>query len=195
VSLQRKTELRSDPEKWKATQRRGAERYAERVRERGGRRPLERRTELAKVGKRTLAEHERDGTRPGRRTLRETTKGLVASREQREKIRGLVSIVSAQGPCHPAHLWPQGKGGCAHPDCVVPLTPFEHFLFDDGKLDVLPALIERGCWVELGHMVLVHQVDPQAMIHRLTGERYEPESQVRVRAALLAVELAKGSAA
>lgn len=57
MTLQRKTELRSDPEKWRAMQRRGAERYEERVRERGGRRPLERRGELAATSERRLEEH------------------------------------------------------------------------------------------------------------------------------------------
>lgn len=53
MTLQRKTELRSDPEKARAWRQRGAERYEERVRERGG----SRRQVQARTRERLLAEH------------------------------------------------------------------------------------------------------------------------------------------
>src|SRR5262245_34760278 len=83
-----------------------------------------------------------------------------ASPAQRAKVANAVSIVSSQGPCDPAHLWPRGRGGCDHPDCVVPLTREEHAAFDEGRLDLLPYLIDptRGAWEELAHMIEVHQV-------------------------------------
>lgn len=97
-----------------------------------------------------------------------------ASAAQRAKVNGRGSIVSGQGPCDPAHLWPRSHGGCDHEDCVVPLTRQEHRAFDDGRLDLLPHLIAHGCWRELAHMVEEHHVDPIAMLQRLTGERFEP---------------------
>jgi hypothetical protein len=100
-----------------------------------------------------------------------------ASPEQRAKVRGAVSIVSAEGPCDPAHLWPRGMGGCDHPDCVIPLTRAEHRDFDLGFLDLLPHLIAQGCWVELAHAVLAHHVDPIALLHRTTGDRYIPDTR------------------
>jgi hypothetical protein len=111
----------------------------------------------------------------------------TVSEAQREKVRGLSSIVSAQSPCDPAHLWPTARGGCTDPDCVVPLTRAEHDAFDARELDLLPDLIDRGCWRELAHMVAVHQVDPIAMIDRLTGERHYPDSQIEIRARRLAI--------
>jgi hypothetical protein len=111
----------------------------------------------------------RSTARPRRRPISE------ASPEQRAKTAGAVSIISATGPCDPAHLWPRGLGGCDSADCVVPLTREEHRAFDDGRLDLLPHLIAQGCWVELAHAVLAHQVDPIALVHRTTGERYVPE--------------------
>ncbi len=54
--------LNTDPEKDRAWRRRGAERYAERVRERGGRRPLERRSELQPMSQRKLDELAARGT-------------------------------------------------------------------------------------------------------------------------------------
>lgn len=137
--------------------------------------PLRRVTELKAVSDRRAEEA---GERPKFSTLRQTTKGLTASPQQRAKVRGLFSIVSGMGPCDPAHLWPQGRGGCEHEDCVIPITRGERMEFDAGELDLLPYLIANGCWAELAHMVEVHHVDPLAMLHRLTGERHEPESRV-----------------
>jgi hypothetical protein len=103
-----------------------------------------------------------------------------ASPAQRAKVRGAISIVSGEGPCDPAHLWPRGMGGCDDPLCVVPLTRTEHMAFDAGALDLQPYLIAHGLWAELAHMILAHHVDPIAMLHRTTGDRYTPDQGVRV---------------
>jgi hypothetical protein len=95
-----------------------------------------------------------------------------ASEEQRAKVKNALSIVSAKGPCDPAHLWPRSKGGCDSADCVVPLLRTEHRAYDDGRLDLLPALVAGGFWVELGHIVVEHQISPTRLVEQLTGERY-----------------------
>jgi hypothetical protein len=101
-----------------------------------------------------------------------------ASPQQREKIARLAalgSIIDGAGPCDPSHLWPRGKGGCDHEDCVVPLTREQHRAFDDGKLDILSSLIDRQCWAELAHMIEAHHVDPISLLQQLTNERWAPE--------------------
>lgn len=112
-----------------------------------------------------------------------------ASPGQRMKVDGVASIISAKGPCDPAHLWPRSKGGCDSADCVVPLTRSEHRAFDDGKLDLLPALIAGGFWVELGHMLTEHQVSPTRMLERLTGQRFGPIGPLEARVVELELEL------
>ena len=97
-----------------------------------------------------------------------------ASKAQRAKVRERGSIISGEWPCDAAHLTPRAWGGCEHPDCVIPLTRLEHRAFDDGRLDVLGALIAHGCWAELAHAVLEHHVDPIALIQRCTGVRWAP---------------------
>lgn len=112
-----------------------------------------------------------------------------ASSEQRAKVDGAVSIISAQSPCDPAHLWPRSKGGCDSADCIVPLTRWEHRAFDDGKLDLLPALIAGGFWAELGHMLTEHQVSPTRMLERLTGQRFGPIGPLEARVVELEREI------
>lgn len=129
------------------------------------RKPLERRTEL---GPGTP----KDG-KPRRSTLKQGN-SFAASKAQREKVAGAVSIVSAQGPCDPCHLVPRSHGGCEHPDCVFPLTRLEHDAFDNGQLDVLPYLISHGLWFELGHAITAHHYDPIRLADRCTGDRYVP---------------------
>lgn len=127
--------------------------------------PLKRRTPLrsSTTLKRSVSKRQRKPISP-------------ASPEQRAKVQARGSIVSGHEPCDPAHLWPRGLGGCDSPLCVIPLTRAEHRAFDDGQLDVLPYLIAHGCWAELAHMVEAHHVDPIALLHRVTGERYVPEA-------------------
>lgn len=106
-----------------------------------------------------------------------------ASPAQRAKVKDALSIVSAQGPCDPAHVTPRSAGGCDHPDCVVPLTRREHRDYDDGKLDILGVLIAGGFWVELGHAVVAHQTPPTILVERLTGEPYGPTNHLHRRIA------------
>lgn len=97
-----------------------------------------------------------------------------ASARQRVKVLEHTSIVSATGPCDPAHLWPRGLGGCDDPLCVVPLTRAEHRAFDEGRLDLLPYLIAGGRWAEIAHMIDAHHADPVSVLQRLTGQRWAP---------------------
>jgi hypothetical protein len=48
--------------------------------------------------------------------------------------RRLRCVVCERAPVDPAHLVPQRLGGCAHPDCVVPLCRTHHRLYDHGAL-------------------------------------------------------------
>lgn len=96
-------------------------------------------------------------------------KGFAASTAQKIKVRDLPSVVSGQEGCDPAHLWPRGRGGCDDPLCVVPLTRAEHDAFDDGVLDLLPYLIDRGYVPEMQH-ALGHCESPKLLIERLTGK-------------------------
>lgn len=97
-----------------------------------------------------------------------------ASKAQRDKVRHAVSIYSGQPGCDPAHIWPRGKGGCDHPDCVVPLTRTEHNAFDAGRLDLLATLVARKCWAEMAHPIACHEVSPLMLLRRLTGQQWEP---------------------
>jgi hypothetical protein len=131
--------------------------------------PLKRNTPLASVSPRRV---EREGT--VRSTLRQ---GRGFSRVAGAETQGRRHGVDRQrpGPVRPSHLVPRAHGGCDHPDCVIPLTRAEHGAFDDGRLDILPFLIAHGCWVELGHAVVVHHYDPVSLAERCTGDRYVPE--------------------
>lgn len=105
-----------------------------------------------------------------------------ASPKQRAKIAEEVSIVSGREGCDPAHLWARGAGGCDHPDCVVPLTREEHRAYDDGKLDILPFLIRDGRIPELQHALEHANGSLTRLLHRVTGERHWPESEIERRA-------------
>jgi hypothetical protein len=99
-----------------------------------------------------------------------------ASTSQREAIHTRGSVVSGKGPCDFAHLTPRALGGCGDPLCGVPLTRDEHRAFDDGKLDIQPFLIANGYWDEIAHMIGAHHMSPIAVVQRLTGERWAPET-------------------
>jgi hypothetical protein len=118
---------------------------------------------LARVSKQRQAEEE-SGARPRRRrsTLKQG-RGFATAPAQREKVKGLVCVGCGQEASEwtvidPAHLWPKGKGGCNHPDCVIPLCRHSH---EDG---------EAGChWVEMAHPISEHQVSPFTLTERLTA--------------------------
>jgi len=97
-----------------------------------------------------------------------------ASDEQRDDIRKRASIMPGSGPIDPGHITPRAHGGCDDPLCVVPLYRTAHLLFDDGKLDILGAMIANGLYEEMGHAVSVHRQDPITLLQRLTGHRWAP---------------------
>ena len=97
----------------------------------------------------------------------------LASEEQRRKVAGLACLVC--GACDgvdPAHLTPRSRGGCDHPDCVVPLCRFRcHRAFDDGRLDLLPYVEPRH---RLGLAHTLQHVGLIELLERLTAERWAP---------------------
>jgi hypothetical protein len=78
-----------------------------------------------------------------------------------------------------AHLTSRGMGGCADPRCVIPLCREGggqgcHRLFDEGKLDILSLLVERGYFAELAHATEAHQLSPLTVVKNTTGLEYGP---------------------
>lgn len=103
---------------------------------------------------------------------------MSASRAQQAKVRGMAgSIVSAQYPVDPAHVWPRSLGGCADPLCVVPLTRMEHTAYDEGRLDLLPYLLAHGLVAELCHALGHANGDLLGLLNLVTGERFVPEQR------------------
>lgn len=78
---------------------------------------------------------------------------VPASEAQRSKVAGMRCVVCERAPVHPAHLVPQRLGGCAHPDCVIPLCRTHHRLYDHGQLALRPHL-GRGWRAERAHALL-----------------------------------------
>lgn len=103
------------------------------------------------------------------------TRGISeASPEQRAKVKDRVSILGGEGPCDPCHIWPRSLGGCDDPLCVFPATREEHRAFDQGHLDVLPALLAHGYVAELQHALGHANGDLLALLERVTGDTYVP---------------------
>jgi len=113
-------------------------------------------------------------------------KGFEASPQQREKVKRMPCLACGREATEdgrvtidPAHVWPQGKGGCKDPDCVFPLCRAAdyscHTLFDEGKLDLLPRLAEQAeSWAtEIAHPILCHGVTLIELVRRLAGNRQE----------------------
>lgn len=95
-----------------------------------------------------------------------------ASPAQREKRHAQPSIVSgATTGLDPAHL---ALRGCDDPLCTVSLTRAEHRAFDDGRLDLLPYLLQAGCAAEIAHAVQHYDGRLPALLARLTGTRWQP---------------------
>lgn len=100
-------------------------------------------------------------------------KGMSADRKQQAKVRELVcaycGVEGYEGnPLDAAHLTDRSMGGCAHPDCVIPLCRTHHEALHAHTLELLPALVERGYWREMAHAIEAHQVSPYTLVDRLT---------------------------
>ena len=109
--------------------------------------PLRKKTPLARSGTPSAP------ARITRSAPRTPQRSGAASAAQRAKIIGGWCIVCQQ-TCGltPAHLAARARGGCDHPDCVVPLCWMHHRAFDTGQLDLLPYLEPR--WrAEIAHAV------------------------------------------
>ena len=117
-----------------------------------------------------------------------------ASEAQREKVAlwvvqggGCVACGKPhreEDPLEPAHICPRAHGGCDDPLCVIPLDHWCHRQLDQPlgrrKLDLLPALLETpGRWTEeIQHALGVghYNGDLLSLLHRLTADRYVPET-------------------
>jgi hypothetical protein len=96
-------------------------------------------------------------------------RAMAASQAQRAKLIGDACVVCARtNGLTPAHLAPRALGGCAHPDCVVPMCWAHHRAYDTGRLDLLPYLEPR--WrTEIAHAVA--HLGLIGAYRRLTGGR------------------------
>jgi hypothetical protein len=134
---------------------------------------------LRQVSEKRQAEED-SGARPQRRgSTMKRGRGFECTPAQREKVKGLPCVNCGHGEdfdldttsdfrVDPAHLWPRGKGGCDDPLCVIPLCRTCHQLFDEGRLELLPKLIDKGYWVEMAHPISEHEVSPFTLTERLT---------------------------
>lgn len=110
-----------------------------------------------------------------KRTAIVSRPSFAASTAQRHKVAGRVCAHCGQAPCDPAHLTPRARGGCNHPDCVIPLCRACHRRFDaDRRIDLAPVLASPEFAVERAHMAS-HMSFPECL-HRLTGVRWAPEA-------------------
>lgn len=135
------------------------------------------RTPLNRVSKGREAQVRKQGS-----TLRRG-RGMAASSAQQRKVKGLACVgcgreASEYVAIDPAHLTARGgQGGCDHPLCVAPLCrDLEggcHRLFDEDKLDIYPALQDRGYYAEMAHAIEAHRVSPSLLVTRLSSGRWE----------------------
>lgn len=94
-----------------------------------------------------------------------------ASGPQRAKVAGRACLVCGRRPVDPAHLVARARGGCDHPDCVVPLCRACHRAYDRGELDLLPHL-EPAFRAELAHAL--RHLPLIGVLQRVTGRRWRP---------------------
>jgi hypothetical protein len=82
----------------------------------------------------------------------------------------------------PMHLCPRSMGGCDHPDCTVSGRRDIHDAFDNGDLDLLPYLVPArhpdAYAREIVHALEHFDYSLTRLLHRLTGERHLPESEI-----------------
>lgn len=93
---------------------------------------LKRQTELARTA---LARRDTPT-----RTRRGSNGISPASKAQRAKCHDVACLVCGEWGCEPAHVVSRAQGGCAAPECVVPLCHRDHRAYDLGALDLLPFL-------------------------------------------------------
>ncbi len=117
---------------------------------------------------------------PARRTPLRSSRFAAASPAQRAKVAGRRCLVCGSQPVDPAHLISRARGGCDHPDCVVPLCRVHHRAFDRGEIDLL-AQLEPSCRAELAH-ALIH-VPLIALLQRVTATRWTPMTDTTERRA------------
>lgn len=80
-------------------------------------------------------------------------------------------LVCGHRPVDPAHVVSRARGGCDHPDCVIPLCRAHHRAFDQRRLDLL-AHLEPGCRAELAHAL--QHLSLMGLLQRVTACRWVP---------------------
>jgi hypothetical protein len=115
----------------------------------------------------------RERTSSLRRTPLVPSTFVRASDAQRRKVARLDCAVCGRSPVDPAHLVPQRLGGCAHPDCVIPLCRTHHRLYDAGALRLRPYLGLRFR-AERAHALL--HVRKAALTRALNGNTWPGRS-------------------
>lgn len=93
----------------------------------------------------------------------------AASTAQRERVQDRRCVVCGTSEIEPAHLAARAQGGCDDPLCVIALCRWDHRLFDDNAIELLPRLEAAGLREEIAHAV-VH-LGLIGALHRLTLER------------------------
>jgi HNH endonuclease len=83
------------------------------------------------------------------------------------KVQGLSCVVCGRTPVDPAHIVPQWRGGCRHPDCVIPLCRTHHRLYDRCGFRLL-LWIGLDLEVELIHALL--HATAEELVQGLDGD-------------------------
>jgi hypothetical protein len=132
---------------------------------------------------RSVSEKNQEKVRQQRSTLKEG-RGFAVAPVQRAKVRDLPCVLCGldrhEAQIDPAHLYPRSRAACEHPEGVIPLCREHHDAYDDPNrsLDLLPALLAHGYRVELAHAFLEHGAGWIELLDLVTGESYEPRTQV-----------------
>lgn len=137
-----------------------------------------------------VSEKHQGGVRRRGSTLKRG-KGFAASKAQQDKIRGLPCAVCGQdgyeAQIDAAHVYPRRFASCECAEGVIGLCRTCHRLYDEGKLDLLPALISRGYRAELVHAVVAHEAPLVHLLEQVTSCGWKP-SPKREEAATAAPE-------
>lgn len=108
-------------------------------------------------------------------------RGFAASPAQQAKIRDLACIVCGrdrhEAKIEAAHVYPRRLASCDCAEGVVALCHEDHRAFDEGKLDLLPALIAHGYRAEVAHAFLEHDAPFAEVLKQVTGVSWKPVAE------------------
>lgn len=112
--------------------------------------------------------------------------GFAASNKQQAKVKGLPCIVCGRDEfeegvaIQAAHVYPRRLQSCDCAEGVVPLCELCHHLYDDQNtaFDLLPYLQNRKYHREFVHAVAEHEAPISEVLRIVTGEKWEPTSEL-----------------